>query len=177
MIETRWEPNTQNEVTFPMVDAADVELAGLTLTILIRYGGGNFQAALGTWNELVGATGWYNYISTTTEAAVGPISIVVTAPGAKQQNLEYVCGVRNSGFVYWPYVVYREGTTTPIEGVRVEVYDNPSKTGFPHFKGTTNSFGEARDSDGNYPLLDPGTWYFFKKKGGWDFDVDTEVVA
>lgn len=178
MIETRWTPGVPNEVTFVMVDAADVELAGLTLTILIRYGGGNFVAAAGSWSELSGVTGFYNYVSTAAEAAIGPISMVVTAPGAKQQNLEYVCAIRNSGFNYFPYYVYKEGTIIPIEGVRVEAYPTSTKVGTPHFTGVTNASGAALDNEGNFPLLDPGDWYFWRKKGGWEFDnPDMETVT
>lgn len=77
----------------------------------------------------------------------------------------------------FPYIVYYEGTVNPIEGVKVEIHRNAAGTDV-YWVGWTNALGEARDSYGNYPRLDPGTWYFWRKKGGISFDnPDTEVVT
>lgn len=75
-----------------------------------------------------------------------------------------------------PYSVFFTGTATPIEGVKVEVHRNAAGTDI-YWVGFTNGLGEARDSHGFYPRLDPGTWYFFRKKGGFTFaNPDIEVV-
>lgn len=181
MVETRWTPGIANEVTFPMVDAADVELAGLTLSVFIRYGGGNFQAASGTWNELVGVTGWYNYISSVAEAVIGPISIVVTAAGAKQQNLEYVCGLRDPGAVFYPYLVTDQpgGAGTPVQGAYVWVTRTPDEDATVIWAGYSDIDGYAKDSQGNDPLLPTGNCYFWKFKPGYidDDNPDLEVVS
>lgn len=65
----------------------------------------------------------------------------------------------------------------PIEGVKVEIHLNAAGTDV-YWVGWTDTFGVARDSYGNLPRLDPGTYYFFRKKGGYKFDnPDTEVVT
>lgn len=179
MVETRWVAGIQNEVTFPMVDAGDNELTGLTLTILIRYGGGAFQAAAGTDSEL--GNGWYSYISTVGEAVVGPISMVITAPGAKQQNLEYVCGLRDSGAKFYQYRVTDQpaGAGNPIQGVRVWVTRNPVENDTVIWTGYTDVDGYAVDDEGNDPLLPLGNNYFWKFKPNFsdDDNPDLEVVT
>lgn len=79
--------------------------------------------------------------------------------------------------VEWTYTVYKIGTTDPIEGVRVEVHRNAAGT--DHYRTFwTDAFGVSRDEFGNEPRLDPGTWYFFRFKGGYTFDnPDTETVT
>lgn len=77
----------------------------------------------------------------------------------------------------WPYNVYKKGTSVPIEGVKVEVHRNVAGND-PIWIGWTDMLGAARDIYGNYPRLDPGTYYFFRKKGKVKFDnPDTEVVS
>ena len=79
--------------------------------------------------------------------------------------------------IEWPYIVYITGTATPIEGVKVEIHRNVAGTDV-YWVGNTNALGEARDQYGLYPRLDPGTWYFFRKKRGISFsNPDTEVVV
>jgi hypothetical protein len=79
--------------------------------------------------------------------------------------------------INWPYIVYITGTATPIEGVKVEVHRNADGTDV-YWVGWTNALGEARDQYSLYPRLDPGTWYFFRKKGGVSFsNPDIEVVS
>ena len=76
----------------------------------------------------------------------------------------------------WPYQVV-ESDSTPIEGVKVEIHRNIAGDDV-YWVGWTNAFGYTLDIYGNAPRLDPGTWYFFRKKGGVKFDnPDIEVVA
>lgn len=79
--------------------------------------------------------------------------------------------------VEFPYIVYYDGTANPIEGVKVEIYRDVAGTDI-YWVGWTNALGEARDTYGNYPRLDPGTWYIWRKRGGISFNnPDTEVVT
>jgi hypothetical protein len=75
------------------------------------------------------------------------------------------------------YTVVEEGTGNPIEGVFVEIHRNAAGTD-QYWDGVTDAFGVARDEFGNKPRLDPGTWYFWRRRGGYSFDnPDTEVVT
>jgi hypothetical protein len=75
------------------------------------------------------------------------------------------------------YKVYRPDGITPIEGVKVEVHRNAAGTDV-YWVGWTNALGEARDLYGLYPRLDPGTWYFFRKREGYTFtNPDVEIVS
>lgn len=76
-----------------------------------------------------------------------------------------------------PYIVYEPDGITPIDGVSVEIHRNAAGTDI-YWVGTTNGLGEARDTYGLYPRLDPGTWYFFRRKGGYTFsNPDLEQVV
>jgi hypothetical protein len=76
-----------------------------------------------------------------------------------------------------PYIVYYDGTSDPIEGVKVEIHRNAAGTDVI-WVGWTNVLGEARDAYGNYPRLDPApAYYFWRYKAGLSFDnPDTESV-
>lgn len=75
-----------------------------------------------------------------------------------------------------PYTV-SEADDTPIEGVKVEVHTNAAGTNII-WLGWTDMLGGARDAYGNYPRLDPGGYWFFRSKGGVEFDnPDYEVVT
>jgi len=75
------------------------------------------------------------------------------------------------------YKVYEPDGITPIEGVKVEVHRNAAGTDI-YWVGNTNALGEARDQYGLYPRLDAGTWYFFRRREGYEFsNPDTEIVT
>ncbi len=77
----------------------------------------------------------------------------------------------------FPYIVYEPDGITPIEGVSVEIHRNAAGTDI-YWVGSTNGLGEARDDFNFYPRLDPGTWYFFRRLGGYSFsNPDIEVVT
>jgi hypothetical protein len=46
------------------------------------------------------------------------------------------------------------------------------------WNGDTDTLGAARDDDGDLPLLDPGTYFFWSQKAGYTFpNPDTEIVT
>ena len=76
----------------------------------------------------------------------------------------------------WPYRV-TEADDTPIDGVKVEIHRNFPGTDV-YWVGWTDSMGWALDLYDNPPRLDgPYLWYFFRKKGGVQFNnPDIESV-
>lgn len=75
------------------------------------------------------------------------------------------------------YTVVEEGTGNPIEGVAVEIHRNAAGTDH-YWDGYSDALGVTKDQFDLKPRLDPGTWYFFRRKGGYSFDnPDTEVVT
>jgi len=79
--------------------------------------------------------------------------------------------------IEWPYIVYIEGTSTPIEGVKVEVHRNGSLGTDVQWIGYSNGLGEARDQYGLYPRLDAGLWEFWRFHGDYTWsNPDIEDV-
>ncbi len=75
------------------------------------------------------------------------------------------------------YTVFETGTSTPIEGVFVEIHRNAAGTDI-YWKGVTNALGVVLDQFALKPRLDPGTWFFWRRKGGISFNnPDTEIVT
>lgn len=175
-----WVQSQQNRITFVMVDATNTEVSGIgdgNLTVEISKNGGAFAAALGTDTEI--SDGWYTYLATAAEAnTVGPVSVKVDGAGAVQQNLEYVVKQRTPNAVEYTYTVNNSSTGNPIAGAEIWVTTDIAGTN-TMWRGTTDALGIARDVDGNLPLLDPGTYYFWKQISGFiDNDSpDTEVVS
>ena len=76
-----------------------------------------------------------------------------------------------TGSVSWPYTVTDAVGGLPISGVKVEVSTDASK-GNVVALGYTDNFGTVTF------FLNPGTYYIFRSKAGWDFsDPDTEIVT
>ena len=126
--------------------------------------------------------GVYNRILTTADLDLYNYHASARYIGATSLDQDWVNGslgldnIPVGTAVEFPYIV-QEADTTPIEGVKVEIHRNAAGTDV-YWVGWTNALGEARDSYGNYPRLDPGTWYFFRTKGGYSFsNPDTEVIA
>jgi len=70
-----------------------------------------------------------------------------------------------------------DGGGTPIEGVDVRISTDLAGTNIV-WCGTTDVFGVARDTYGNLPCLDAGTYYFWLQRAGYTFaNPDTEVVS
>lgn len=179
MIVEAWELNQQNLITFVMVDSTNTEVTGLgaTFTLLISKAGGAFAAGLGTKNEIAG--GWYKYLATAAEAdTIGPISIRATGAGTVQQNLEYVVGRRTVNSIEWPYIITSSVTGLPVSGIEVWFTTDVAGNNIV-WTGTTDTFGSARDDDGDRPWLDPGTYQVWVQGPGFTADEfpDEEVVA
>ena len=123
-------------------------------------------------------SGWYSYLSTQAEAdTYGPVSLSITGPGIRQQNLEYVVQERTVTAVPFIYTLTNDVTSLPIEAAKVQFSININGSGVV-WVGYTDVFGVARDSAGNLPRLDPGTYYVFRTKQGFTFnDPDIEVVG
>jgi len=177
MIYGQWELGQQNLITFVMIDPAGNEVAGLgagfTLGIS-KNGNPIFTPSAGTKGEM--SNGWYKYLATVGEADTrGTISIMVTGAGCKQQNLEYVVAGRNLNCIPFTYTV-TDGVN-PLEDVEC-CFSIDAVGNNIIWKGYTDIFGVARDSDGNLPCLDAGTYYVWRKKTGYIFvDPDVEVVS
>ena len=173
-----WELDDVNIITFVLVDAANAEVTGLggTFTLEVSKNGGAFVGSAGAKSEI--SDGWYMYVATAGEAdTVGSVSIFVTGVGAVQQNLEYVVEYRNIEAIEFQYTVTNAISGDPLSGVRVWFTTDISGSNVV-WQGLTDAFGVARNEFGVLPRLDPGTWYVWRNKIGFDFaDPDTEVIT
>lgn len=79
--------------------------------------------------------------------------------------------------VDFTYTVTDSGTGLPIQGVHVEISTDLAGVNVV-WCGETDTFGVARDDNGQLPRLDPGTYYFWRNKPGYIFvNPDAEVVS
>jgi hypothetical protein len=172
-----WQYNQPNTIQFVLADSSANPVTGLGsgLTIQLAKSSGGFAASAGTIEEI--GLGWYRYISTAGEAdTLGPISLNISAPGTVGQDVEYVVGTRVRSAVETTYTVTSTVDSSPIAGVHVSISTNSAGTEIV-WTGITDAFGVARDSEGNKPFLDPGTYYFFLYRAGYAFEnPDTEIV-
>ncbi len=162
-----------------MVDATYTEVAGLgaTFNLFISKNGGGFNPSAGTKTEI--SNGWYSYLSTAAEAnTVGPIAIYVTGAGAIQQNMEFTVEQRTSGAHAFTYILTNSVTGFVVPGA--EVWITPDILGANViWNGYTDAFGVARDGNGNLPVLDDGTYYFWARLSGFTANAwpDIETVS
>lgn len=176
----QWVRNQAHEIVFVMVDSNNNEVTGLgaSFTIELRKVGGNFIAGDGVRDEIGG--GWYRYTNAASEADTpGPVAIMVTGAGAVQQNLVAVVDDLRPSAIEYTYTVTNSVTSAPVEGVEVWVSTDASGANVIMTGLVTDSLGVARDSNGNLPRLDAGTYYFWKHLAGYvdDQNPDTEVVS
>jgi hypothetical protein len=173
-----WKLNQVNFIVFVLIDNTGAEVSGLGsgFTLEISKNGGAFGASAGTKAEI--SNGWYSYEATAGEAdTLGPVAIKVTHASIIQQNLEYIVEQRTPGASYFTYTVRDTVTTNPIEGVEVWITTDVAGVNVI-WNGDTDTFGAARDDDGDLPLLDPGTYFFWSQKAGYTFpNPDTEIVT
>lgn len=83
------------------------------------------------------------------------------------------------GFIEFTYTV-TDPLANPVEGAEVVVStDNTFPPSNVVWKGTTDTFGVARDINDEKPKLDAGTYYFWVRKGGYSVGdwPDVEVVS
>ena len=103
--------DAENAIPFVLMDTNGTEVTGLgeTFTVTVRKNGGTFGASAGGKAEL--GSGWYVYTATNVECdTAGPLALMITAPGAAQQNL-----------------VYRVGSALTKEDVRAEIDANSTR--------------------------------------------------
>jgi len=83
-----------------------------------------------------------------------------------------------AGAIEWPYTVTDSGTGMPVDGVEVWITTDAGGVNVI-WSGVTDALGEALDVNGNHPMLDAGTYYFWKQLAGYvdDNNPDVEVVA
>lgn len=174
-----WRLNQANRIVFVMVDSSNVEVSGLGsgFTLELSKSGAAFAASAGTKAEI--ANGWYTYLATAGEAdTVGPIAIKVTGAGAVQQNLAYVVQQHTPNALAYPYTVTNSQTGLPVSGVEVWISTDSAGLNVVLSGLTTDASGVARDSNGELPRLDPGSYYFFRQKSNYEFGgADLEVVS
>jgi hypothetical protein len=173
-----WKLSQTNLITFVLVDSNGNEVTGLgtAWTLQLSKAGGAFAGSAGTKAEI--GSGWYSYLSTTTESnTVGPVAIKITHASIVQQNLEYVVEQRTINSIEYTYTVTNSVTTAAIEGVQIWICADSAGANVIWY-GVTDSSGIARDDEGNLPRLDPGTIYVFRQRAGFTFsDPDTEIVS
>lgn len=82
-----------------------------------------------------------------------------------------------AGAIEYTYTVTSTATLDPIDGVDVWFStDNPATNIV--WRGTTDTFGVARDVLGNKPMLDAGTYYVWCQLATYIFDnPETEIVS
>lgn len=171
-----WTPNQPNRIVFVMVDSNSTEVAGLGagFTLSVCKSGGVFVASGGTKAEI--GNGWYSYVSTAAEAdTLGPVAVRVTGAGCAQQNLAYTVGTMVDGAIEFTYTVTNATTLLPEPNVKVEFCTDAARVNVV-WVGYTDTFGIARDTNGNKPWLVSGTYYIRNTKGS-DVSYDTEVVS
>lgn len=173
-----WKLSQANLITFVLVDSAGAEVAGLGtgFTLQISKAGGAFAGSAGTKAEI--SSGVYKYLATSGESdTVGPVFIKITHASIIQQNLEYCVEQRTINAIEYTYTVTDSVSGLPLEGVQVWFAIDSAGSNVV-WAGTTSALGVARDSAGNLPRLDAGTYYIFRQLAGYIFsDPDTEVVS
>jgi hypothetical protein len=140
----------------------------------------------GTQNptEEIDNMGAYHRILTTADLDTYFYFAIANYTGATVLDQDWVAGA--VGLLTTPigtaeertYTVTDSVTTNPIQGVKVDVARDLAGTDII-WVGWSDTFGVARDINGNLPRLDPGTYYFFKNRVGYVPDAypDTEVFT
>ena len=129
--------------------------------------------------------GAYARIYTDADLDTYTYSLRGTYTGAVVLDVDHVTGavgkqpsVFPAGAIEYTYTVTNTVSLLPEPGVTVWVSTDLAGAHII-WNGTTDAFGVARDINGNLPMLNAGTYYFWKFKVGFiDDDLpDTEVVA
>lgn len=174
-----WKQNQPNTILFVLVDSSGSEVTGLgsTFDLEISKAGAAFAVSLGAKSEI--GSGWYKYVAAVSEADTpGPIAVKITGAGIVQQNLEYVVETRVETAIEFLYTLSSTATgNPPIEAADVLIYTDSGGINFV-WGGKTDAFGIARDSYGELPRLEPGTYFFFRYKNSFSFNnPDVEIVS
>ena len=174
-----WTLGQQNEIKFVLDDSNGNEVSGLgtAWTIQVSLPGNNsFQASDGAATKAEIGNGWYYYLSTAVEAsAQGDVAIRITHGSIRQQNLVYTVQAHPPRAILFPYRV-EDGSAQPIAGVDVIFFTEAAMTNAV-WRGITDFLGETRDTHGNQPYLDPGTYFVRRTHPQYSFNnPDMEVV-
>lgn len=173
-----WRQSQPNTILFVLVDSNSLEVTGLgsSFNLSISKAGSAFSASTGTKAEI--GNGWYSYVATAEEAdTAGPVALIIDGAGTVQQNLEYVVLDRVVTAVEFTYTVTSTAGNTPLPGVYITITTDALGSSVV-WTGVTDSFGVARDLNGNKPRLEPGVYYIFRLKPGYVFtDPDSETVS
>ena len=158
-----WTPNQSNIATFVLVDDSGDEVAGLGSAFTVKVGNGSGTMATSdcTKGEIAGGVGWYWALFPADECPRAVIPIQVTHASVKQQNLVALCGKNLSPLsIQHTLTILHEGD--PVGDVTVWVSTDANGANVVA-SGITDSFGHVTF------LLDPGTYYSFKRKYGLNF--------
>lgn len=170
--------NQAQLITFVLINAAGVEVAGLgaVFNLSVSKAGGGFVPGTGAKAEI--GNGWYSYLIPAGEVDTpGPLSFYVSGVGTIQQNLVYTVATSVIGGIEFTYTVTNSVTLAPLDGVEIWVTTDIAGSNVI-WNGSTDALGVARDDMGNKPRLDAGTYYFWRQLAGFTFvDPDTEIVS
>jgi hypothetical protein len=170
---TEWQPNSENESKFQLVDSNVVAVTGL---------GSNFMFDMcfpgtsvfidGTGSKLELGRGWYKYISPSAESTIlGELAIAASGAGTTQQNLIYQIGNPQTGLGAVETTITVEVGGNKISGA--EVWITLDSAGAQIHAGTVNS-----NAQGNAVFwLDPGTYYVFIRHDEYLFTNPTEITV
>lgn len=86
------------------------------------------------------------------------------------------CSAPSSSAYKFDYIVTNHNTGAPIEGAEIWITSDLAGA-YTIWYGWSDSFGYARDVNGNKPFLAPGTYYVWVRLNGYITDAwpDTEV--
>ena len=164
MIE--WQPNSENELPFQLVDSNIDAVTGLGSTFMLELklpGASVFYDGAGSKFEM--ELGWYKYISPAAESTSrGVVAMSASGAGTTQQNMVWQIGDVQSGFGAILHTVSIEVDGTPISGA--EVWITSDEAGNNLVAGTllTNADGNANfwlDADDYYVFVqDPDRYNF-----------------
>ena len=172
-----WSLSQQNLIKFVLVDGLGNEVSGLGTTWVIQLSKPNAAFVTGAGTKSETSDGWYQYLATANEANTpGMIGVKITHASIKQQNLAYVVATYAALSVSFTYTVTDDVTLLPLDAVCVQISTDSAGSNIV-WTGFTDALGVARDSFGQLPRLDPGTYHIFRSLSGHIFPPDSEVVA
>jgi hypothetical protein len=163
--------------------------AGLTdlRAQLVDVNGADVGAAISTtFAEIgtgVGLYHWsYTVPTTTTERGVKFYSnaaptVILTSDAFNPVTEAANAVLFPTGAIEFTYTVTNSVGGAPIDGVEVWISTDLAGTNVI-WAGATDALGVARDVNDGKPMLDAGTYYFWRQLAGWTFvNPDTEVVS
>lgn len=103
--------------------------------------------------------------------------ILIEGVDATDQLAVIASGAGSGTAIEFTYTVTNSLTGVPIQGARVWVTTDVAGANVV-WSGNTDTFGVARDDSNQKPMLDAGTYYFWRQKSTFTFvNPDTEVVS